>query len=107
MGISREDALDCFNSDDLIGIGMEADAVRRRLHPEGVVSYTIDGTIDYGAQENPRQTALSSAAFEGICNRINEIVAMGGTGVTLQSEAPPEQPIAWFEGLFANIRERS
>ena len=26
---------------------MEADAVRRRLHPEGVVSYTIDGRIDY------------------------------------------------------------
>ena len=31
MGISREQALDCFRSDDLIGIGMEADAVRRRL----------------------------------------------------------------------------
>ena len=34
MGISRKEALDCLRSDDLIGIGMEADAVRRRLHPE-------------------------------------------------------------------------
>jgi cyclic dehypoxanthinyl futalosine synthase len=47
MGISWKDALDCLQSDDLIGIGMEADAVRRRLHPEGVVSYTIDGRINY------------------------------------------------------------
>lgn len=39
MGISRQQALDCFRSDDLIGVGMEADAVRRRLHPEGVVTY--------------------------------------------------------------------
>ena len=47
MGISRSEALDCFASDDLIGIGMEADAVRRRLHPEGVVSYVIDRNINY------------------------------------------------------------
>jgi len=45
MGISREQALDCFRSDDLIGIGMEADAVRRRLHPEGVVSYAVQAVV--------------------------------------------------------------
>jgi cyclic dehypoxanthinyl futalosine synthase len=44
--ISREQALDCFSSDDLIGIGMEADAVRRALHPEGVVTYALDRTLD-------------------------------------------------------------
>ena len=49
MGISREQALDCFNSDDLIGIGMEADAVRRGLHPEGVASYAIERKIDCAA----------------------------------------------------------
>ena len=36
--ISREEALDLFRSDDLIGIGMAADTVRRKLHPEGIVS---------------------------------------------------------------------
>ena len=49
MGISRKEALDCLRSDDLIGIGMEADAVRRRLHPEGVVSYAIECDIDCAA----------------------------------------------------------
>jgi cyclic dehypoxanthinyl futalosine synthase len=47
MGITLQQALDCFATDDLIGIGMEADAVRRRLHPEGVVSYIIDRNINY------------------------------------------------------------
>ena len=45
--ITRDEALDLFASDDLIGIGMEADAIRRRRHPEGVVSYIIDRNINY------------------------------------------------------------
>ena len=45
--ISREEALALFDSDDLIGIGMAADAVRRKWHPEGIVSYIIDRNINY------------------------------------------------------------
>jgi cyclic dehypoxanthinyl futalosine synthase len=91
MGISRKEALDCFQSDDLIGIGMEADAVRRRLHPEGVVSYTIDGRIDYNKA--------------GLLDRIATIVAKGGTSVTLQGEVTPTNTIAWFDALFSTIKQ--
>jgi cyclic dehypoxanthinyl futalosine synthase len=99
MGISRKDALDCFQSDDLIGIGMEADAVRRRLHPEGVVSYTIDGKIDY-------TKAANGAGFEHISEKIANIVEMGGTGVMLQGEITPTHTIAWFDALFRIIKQR-
>src|SRR5260370_1374660 len=47
MSLTKPQALDLYNSDDLIGIGMEADAVRRRLHPEGVATYIIDRNINY------------------------------------------------------------
>jgi len=87
MGISRQDALDCFQSDDLIGIGMEADAVRRRLHPEGVVSYTIDGRINY-------TNSTDSKELEHICDQISAIIAKGGTGVMLQGEVSPAHTIA-------------
>jgi cyclic dehypoxanthinyl futalosine synthase len=95
MGISWKDALDCFRSDDLIGIGMEADAVRRRLHPESVVTYTIDGRINY-----------DNANFESIYSRISDMVAAGATGVMLQGEVTPPHTIAWFDGLFRNIKLR-
>jgi len=98
MGISRKDALDCFQSDDLIGIGMEADAVRRRLHPEGVVSYVIDGRIDY-------TKAANGAGFEPIFENISDIVAKGGTGVMLQGEIAPSHTIAWFDELFRSIKK--
>jgi cyclic dehypoxanthinyl futalosine synthase len=99
MGISWKEALDCFKSHDLIGIGMEADSVRHRLHPEGVVTYTIDGRIDYG-------NTADTADFEPICDRISDIVAMGGTAVMLQGEVTPAHEIAWFEALFRTIRKR-
>ena len=47
MPLTRQQALDFFHSPDLIGLGFEADAVRRRLHPEGVVTYIIDRNINY------------------------------------------------------------
>jgi cyclic dehypoxanthinyl futalosine synthase len=99
MGISRQEALDCFQSDDLIGIGMEADAVRRRLHPEGVVTYTIDGRIAY-------TDAAKNAGFEHLCDGISAIVTKGGTGVMLQGEVLPALTIGWFDGLFRRIKHR-
>jgi cyclic dehypoxanthinyl futalosine synthase len=99
MGISRNEALDCFRSDDLIGIGMEADAVRRRLHPEGVVSYTIDGRVTY-------TQSATGAGFDQLCEEISHIVERGGHGVTLQGEVTPALTISWFDGLFRSIKKR-
>jgi cyclic dehypoxanthinyl futalosine synthase len=99
MGISRNEALDCFRSDDLIGIGMEADAVRRRLHPEGVVSYVIDGRVTY-------TESATGAGFDPLCEKISEIVARGGHGVMLQGEVTQSLTISWFDGLFRSIKKR-
>ncbi len=120
MGISREQALDCFNSDDLIGIGMEADAVRRRLHPEGVVSYIIDRNINYTnfcteyctfcAFYRPLKGKMAAEGyildFETIYDKIRETEEMGGTGVLMQGGLHPDLKIDWFERLFRGIRER-
>jgi cyclic dehypoxanthinyl futalosine synthase len=99
MGISRKEALECFESDDLIGIGMEADAVRRRLHPEGVVTYTIDGRIDYTG-------SVDGAGFDPIYAAIGKIVAAGGTGAMLHGELVPTLTISWFDSLFRSIKKR-
>src|SRR5260370_20266672 len=120
MGISREQALDCFASDDLIGIGMEADAVRRRRHREGVVSYIIDWNINYTsfcteyctfcAFYRPLKGKLAAEGyileFETIYDKIRETLEMGGTGVLMQGGIHPDLKIDWFERLFRGIRER-
>ena len=95
MGITRQQALDCFASDDLIGIGMEADAVRRKLHPEGVVSYTIDRTLDC---TEPDLTTLY--------DRVRRTVEMGATGLLLQGKAQQRITLDHYESLFTGIKQR-
>jgi cyclic dehypoxanthinyl futalosine synthase len=99
MGISREQALDCFRSDDLIGIGMEADAVRRGLHPEGVVSYLVEREIDVAE-------ALGNDDFSGVYAAVEDARTAGGTGVMLRGGAGHGVKIEGFERLLGGLRER-
>lgn len=45
--MTHSEAVDLLKDSDLIGTGMAADALRRKLHPEGVVTYIIDRNINY------------------------------------------------------------
>jgi cyclic dehypoxanthinyl futalosine synthase len=106
MGISKKEALECFACDDLIGIGMQADAVRRRLHPEGVVTYTLDGKISYSEPSATAHAEPSSSTIARIYSRAAEIVALGGTGILLEGEVVPELRITWFEALLRKTKQR-
>ncbi len=76
-----------------MGIGMEADAVRRRLHPEGVVSYAIDGLVDCGAARD----------LGAVCGAVDEVFESGATGVRLLGAADGER----IEALLRGIRKAS
>ena len=106
MGISRNEALDCFRSDDLIGIGMEADAVRRKLHPEAVVTYTLDGKASYSGADGVPPNHTFAIIYDNIAKPIEETVAMGGTGVVLQGEVSPQLTLDWFEALLRRTKDR-
>src|SRR3989440_1696958 len=115
--LTRDQALDLFQSDDLIGIGMEADRVRRKWHPEGVVSYIIDRNINY---TNFCTEYCSFCAFyrpmghaegyilpnEVIYQKIQETLDLGGTGILMQGGLHPDLKIEWYEDLFRGIKQR-
>src|SRR5690349_20244325 len=120
MSLTRAQALEMFRSNDLIGIGMEADAQRRKLHSEGVVTYIIDRNINYTnfcteycsfcAFYRPLKGKLAAEGyildFETIYQKIAETVALGGTGVLMQGGIHPDLKIDWFESLFRGIKQR-
>jgi cyclic dehypoxanthinyl futalosine synthase len=120
MSLTRQQALDHFNSADLIGLGFEADGVRRRLHPEGVVSYIIDRNINYTnfcteyctfcafyrPLKGPKAEEGYILEFEKIYEKIAETQEMGGTGVLMQGGIHPDLKIDWFENLFRGIKQR-
>ena len=118
--LTREQALDSFRSNDLVGLGMEADAMRRRLHPDGMVSYIIDRNINYTnfcteyctfcAFYRPLKGKLAAEGyildFDTIYGKIAETVELGGTGVLMQGGLHPDLKIEWHEKLMRGIKER-
>lgn len=115
--ITRQQAIDLFKSDDLVSLGMEADAVRKRLHPEGIVSYIIDRNINY---TNFCTEYCSFCAFyrplgheegyilpkELILAKIQETIDLGGTGILMQGGLHPHLKIEWYEDLLRTIKGR-
>jgi len=115
--MTRAEAIDLFRSDDLVGIGMAADALRRKLHPEGVVSYIIDRNINY---TNFCTEYCSFCAFyrplghsegyiqprEVIFDKIQETIDLGGTGILMQGGLHPDLKIEWYEDLLRSIKKR-
>jgi cyclic dehypoxanthinyl futalosine synthase len=112
-----QEAVDLLRSHDLTGIGMAASALRRKLHPEGVVSYIIDRNINY---TNFCTEYCSFCAFyrpmghqEGyvhghdvIFSKIQETIDLGGTGVLMQGGLHPDLKIEWYEDLLSAIKKK-
>src|SRR5579885_2007850 len=115
--ITRAQAIDLYRSDNLLEIGMAADEVRRKLHPEGVVSYIIDRNINY---TNFCTEYCSFCAFyrpighkegyilplETIFDKIQETIDLGGTGILMQGGLHPDLKIEWYENLLRAIKSR-
>lgn len=115
--MTHAEACDLLESDDLVGLGMAADSLRRKLHPEGVVTYIIDRNINY---TNVCTEYCSFCAFyrplhhkesyilpkEVIFEKIRETVELGGTGILMQGGLHPELKIDWYEDLLQSIKQR-
>ena len=115
--MTKAQALEYFNSGDLIGIGMEADAMREKLHPHGIASYIIDRNINhtnkcteycsfcafYRPMDHKEGYVLP---FETIAEKIQETVDLGGTGVLMQGGVNPDLKIDYFEDLFRRLKQR-
>jgi cyclic dehypoxanthinyl futalosine synthase len=120
MSLTKKQALEMFRSDDLVGIGMEADAVRRQKHPEGTVTYIIDRNINYTnfcteyctfcAFYRPLKGPAAKEGYildlETIYDKIRETVELGGTGVLMQGGLHPDLKIDWHERMLSGIKQR-
>jgi cyclic dehypoxanthinyl futalosine synthase len=115
--MTRSQALDMLRSDDLLAIGMEADGVRQRLHPGNVVTYQIDRNINY---TNFCTEYCSFCAFyrpvgspegylqplDSIYQKIDETLALGGTGILMQGGLHPDLKIDYYQNLLSSIKRR-
>ncbi len=117
MSLTIEEALDLFASDDLIGIGMAATAVRNKKNDPHVATYQIDRNINYtnfcteycsfcafyrplGAKDG------YLLSFETIYQKIEEMLELGGTGVLLQGGLHPDLRVEYYESLLRSLKQK-
>ncbi len=115
MGLSPQQATDLFASDDLLGIGMEANQLRKKKNDPRVVTYQIDRNINY---TNFCTEYCSFCAFyrplgskdgyvltyEDILKKVEETIALGGTGILMQGGLHPDLRIEYYENLLRSIK---
>lgn len=113
--VTAEEGLVLLRDADLLELGLLADAVRWRLHPEPVVTYIIDRNINY---TNVCTAQCAFCAFyrdlpskEGylltkqeLAQKIEETLALGGNQILLQGGLHPDLGIEFYEELFRWIK---
>ncbi len=101
----------------LLELGLAADARRRALHPDGVVTYIVSRNVNY---TNVCTTACHFCAFyrprghkesyvltrEELTRKIDETVALGGIEILLQGGLHPDLGIEWYEELFRWVKSK-
>ena len=115
--ISTAEAIELFEKGDLLDLGLAADAVCRRLHPEPYRSYVVDRNINYTNvciskckfcafyrdADSPDAYLLSD---DEIHRKIAEAVELGATQILMQGGLHPDLQIGYYEDLVRGIKAR-
>ena len=115
--LSGDEALQLYRQAPTYWLGRMADAVRRRKHPQGLVTYIIDRNVNYTnvcvARCNfcafYREVGHNEGyvlGFEEIFKKIEETRALGGVQLLLQGGHNPDLPLQWYEDLFRAVKQR-
>src|SRR5580765_6467773 len=108
------DCTTLLESFDIAAIGDAADEIRQRRHPDNVVTYIIDRNINYtnvcnvvctfcAFYRRPGAPDTYVQTLAAICEKIDETIALGGTGVLMQGGLHPDFGIEWYEDLLRTL----
>ena len=115
--LEADEALQLYRHAPTYWLGRMADGVRRRKHPDNLVTYIIDRNVNYTnvcvARCNfcafYREVGADGGyvlGFDEIFKKIEETQALGGVQLLMQGGHNPDLPLAWYEDLFRAVRAR-
>lgn len=115
--ISDTDALILFNDAELLDLGLSADAVTRRLHPETYRTYIVDRNINYTNvciskckfcafyRDKDSEDAYFLSDSE-IANKFQQAVDLGATQILMQGGLHPDHGIDFYLQMISAIRDK-
>jgi cyclic dehypoxanthinyl futalosine synthase len=112
--LTVDDCTTLLESYDVAAIGAAADEIRQRRHPDNIVTYIIDRNINYtnvcnvvctfcAFYRKPGAPDTYVQTIDAICEKIDETIALGGTGVLMQGGLHPDFGIEWYEDLLRTL----
>ena len=115
--LSSDDCVALLESNDFVRIGLAADEIRQRKNDPNVVTYIIDRNINYtnvcnvvctfcAFYRRPGKPDTYVHSIEEIEKRIDETLALGGTGVLMQGGLHPDFNIEWYEDLLRTLHAK-
>ena len=115
--LDRQAALALYQELPTHELGLLADSVRIKKHPDRIVSYIIARNVNYTnicvAKCNfcafYRDVGSGDGfvlGFEEIFEKIDDTIAVGGVQLLLQGGHNPDLPLDWYEDLFRAIKNR-
>jgi len=115
--MTADDCTDLLESHDVAAIGAAADIIRQGRHPDNIVTYIIDRNINYtnvcnvvctfcAFYRRPGAPDTYVRTLDEICEKIDETIALGGTGVLMQGGLHPDFGIEWYEELLRTLHAK-
>src|SRR5215471_14198586 len=92
-----------------------ADSLRKKLHGDNVVTYIVDRNINYSNIcsaictfcaffRKPGSSEGYVLSFEQIFKKVEETLALGGSGILMQGGLHPDLPLEWYEDLLRQLK---
>ncbi len=115
--MSREEALDLIRNGDLKTLGRMASEVKAKLHPEKITTFVVDRNINYtnvcwvdckfcAFYRHGKDEDAYVLTFDEIDQKIEELLAIGGTQILFQGGVHPKLKIDWYEDLVEHIHTK-
>src|SRR3979409_449601 len=112
--LTTEECAALLESHDIARIGAAADEIRQHRHRDNVVTYIIDRNINYtnvcnvvctfcAFYRRPGAADTYVRTLDEICEKIDETIALGGTGVLMQGGLHPDFGVEWYEDLLRTL----
>ncbi len=117
LRISAGDAHTLLLDGDLLELGEAANEIRNRWNDPEIATYNVDRNINYTnicvykcrfcafyrAPGDPEGYLLST---DEIGQKVEETIALNGTGILMQGGVHPDLPLSYYEDLLRALKER-
>lgn len=112
-----EEAIDLIEHGDLKTLGKMALERKKEMHPKGVTTFVVDRNINYtnicwvdckfcAFYTHEKKEDAYILTFDEIDEKIEELLAIGGTQILFQGGVHPKLQIEWYEDLVEHIHNK-